>query len=165
MQQSDDKSSFSYAGDIGLPIAVAAMPALAFTMLGVVAGGLDKPGAKAATWQIAAIMVLEVVGIVAMAFVILTRFESSFRQLSLMTRGRPAARRRFCLFLAIMFLLFFDLLLNVGAAFAGGLGMTVAACPMFVAYLVCRWAAFAGLATDGLLTTPQPSGPTDQWSG
>ena len=152
MQHRDNKSSFSYAGDIGVPFAVAAMPALAFTMLGVVAGGVDKPGAKAATWQIAAIMVLEVVGIVAMAFVILTRFESSFRRLSLMTMGRPAARRRFCLFLAIMFLLFFDILLNVGAAFVGGQGMTVIACPMFVAYLVCRWAAFAGLTTDSLTT-------------
>lgn len=159
MQQSAENSSISCVGDICVPFAVAAAPALAFTLLGVVTRGMDKAGVKPATWQIAAIMVLEVVGIVAMAFVILTRFESSFRQLSLMTMGRPAARRRFCLFLAIMFLLFFDILLNVGAAFVGGQGMAVIACPMFVAYLVCRWAAFAGLATDSL--TPDDRQPDD----
>ena len=116
-----------------------------FTLLGLVTNGLDKPGAKAATWLIVTMIVLQTLGIIAMAFVILLRFEIGRQQLSLRTNDNPPVWRKLILFLSIVFILLFDILTNVAAAFAGAGPLLVLAVPAFVAYLLCIRVAFARL--------------------
>ena len=131
--------------DIYIPITIAAVPAGMFTLLGLVTNGLDKPGAKAATWLIVTMIVLQTLGIIAMAIVILLRFEIGRQQLSLRTNDNPPVWRKLILFLSIVFILLFDILTNVAAAFAGAGPLLVLAVPAFVAYLLCIRVAFARL--------------------
>ena len=131
--------------DIYIPITIAAVPAGMFTLLGLVTNGLDKPGAKAATWLIVTMIVLQTLGIMAMAFVILLRFEIGRQQLSLRTYDNPPVWRKLILFLSIVFILLFEILTNVAAAFAGAGPLLVLAVPAFVAYLLCIRVAFSRL--------------------
>ena len=131
--------------DICVPFSIAAIPAGLFTLLGFVSKGLDKPGAEPATWVIVVMVALETLGIIAMAFVILMRFELSFKQLSLRTNDNPAIWRKLILFCSIVFVLLFDILTNVAAAFAGAGPLLVLAVPAFIGYILCVRVAFARL--------------------
>lgn len=131
--------------DFCIPFSVAAIPAGLFTLLGFVTKGLDKPGAEPATWVSIVMLILQTLGIIAMAFVILMRYELGFQQLSLRTNGSPAIWRKLILFLSIVFVLLFDILTNVAAAFAGAGPILVVAAPIFIGYIFCVRIAFAGL--------------------
>jgi len=135
----------SPAWDIYIPFSIAAIPASLFTLLGFVTKGLDKPGAQTATWVIVMMLVLQTLGIIAMAFVILIRFERGFQQLSLRTNGSPAIWRKLILLSSIVFVLLFDVLTNVAAAFAGAGPLLVFAAPAFIGYVCCVRVAFARL--------------------
>ena len=131
--------------DFGIPFSIAAIPAGLFKLLGFVTEGLDKPGAEPSTWVLIVMMILQTLGIIAMAFVILMRFEHGFLQLALRTNGSPAIWRKLILFLSIVFVLLFDILTNVAAAFAGAGPLLVLAGPIFIGYIFCVRIAFAGL--------------------
>jgi hypothetical protein len=89
---------------------------------------------------------LQTLGIVAMAFVILMRFELAFRQLSLLTNGHAPVWRKLALILSIVCLLLFDILTNVSAAFTGAEPLLVTAVPTFFAEFLCKRVAFARLS-------------------
>ena len=131
--------------DIYIPFSIAAIPAGLFTLLGFVTKGLDKPGAEPATWVIVVMLVIQTLGIIAMAFVILMRFEIGFQQLLFRANGSPAIWRRLILFCSIVFVLLFDILTNVAAAFAGAGPLLVLAVPAFIGYIFCVRVAFARL--------------------
>ena len=141
-------SRYSMAWDVVIPIVVAAVPVGAFRLLGLLTRGLDEPGATAPPLMIAAMVVLQTIGIVTMAFVLLTRFGQAFSQLHALTDRQPAAWRRCALVLSITCLLLTQILANVGAAFAGAGFLLVAAVPTFLAFLACKGIAFAGLCGD-----------------
>ena len=132
--------------DIFIPMVIVAVPSGAFKLLGLVANGLNQPGAIAPIPVIVAMVALQTLGIVAMAFVILTRFEGAFRQLSFLTNGQPPVWRRFALLLSMACLLLSDVLTNVSAAFAGAGFLLVVAAPAFITYIVCKRVAFACLS-------------------
>ena len=132
--------------DIYIPIAIAGVPAAIFTLLGFVTDGLDKPGVVAPLWLIVPMIALQTLGIIAMAYVILVRFEFAFRQLSLFTKGNPSVWRKLALKLSIVCLLLFNILTNVSAAFAGAGPLFVAAVPAFFAYVLCKRIAFSRLS-------------------
>ena len=131
--------------DVFIPIAIASVPAGMFKLLGMVTSGLDKPGAKPATWIIFTMIILQTFGTIAMALVVLSRLEKGRNQLQARTQGNPSGWRKIILFLSIIFLLLFDILTNVAAAFAGAEILVVPAVPAFFAYLLCFRAAFARL--------------------
>ena len=137
---------YSTFWDIYIPIVIVAIPAGIFTLLGFITDGLDKPGAIAPLWVSVAMVVLQTLGIVAMAFVILMRFEGAFRQLSLLTNSHPPVWRKLALIFSIVWLLLFDILTNVSAAFVGAGPLLVAAVPTFFAYSLCKRVAFARLS-------------------
>lgn len=139
-------SCYSIAWDVVIPAILAAIPVGAFRLLGFVTQGLDKPEATTPQILIAAILMLQTIGIIVMAFVILSRFENAFSQLSTRTNHQPPAWRRLALMLSIACLLLTDILANVAAAFAGAGFLLVAAVPTFLGYLACKGIAFAGLS-------------------
>jgi len=131
--------------DFCIPFSIGGIPAGLFALLGFVTKGLDKPGAEPATWVIIVMLIIQTLGIIALAFVILMRFELGFQQLSLRTNGSPAIWRKLILFLSIVFVLLFDIVTNVAAAFAGAGPLLVLAAPVFIGYIFCVRIAFAGL--------------------
>ena len=132
--------------DIFIPMVIVAVPSGAFKLLGLVADGLDQPGAIAPTPVIVAMAALQTLGIVAMASVILTRFEGAFRELSFLTNGQPPVWRRLALLHSIACLLLSDVLNNVSAAIADAGFLFVVAVPAFITYSVCKHVAFACLS-------------------
>jgi hypothetical protein len=135
----------SMLGEIYIPITVAAVPAALFALLGLITEGLDNPRVEPPTLVIVAMIVVQTLGIIAMAFVILMRLEFAFGKLLIYANGHPHAWRKATLTLSIFCLLMFDILTNVSAAFAGAEFLLVASVPVFLAYLVCNRVAFAGL--------------------
>lgn len=140
-------NSFRLSGvwDVYVPITIAIVPAGIFLLLGLVTDGLDKPGAEPAAWLLVTMAVLQTLGIIAMAVVVLIRYEVSLQQLLLRTDGYPPIWRKLVLRLAIVFILLFDLLTNLAAALAGAGPLVFLAIPAFIAYLFCIRIAFAGL--------------------
>ena len=130
--------------DICVPLSIAIVPTVAFTLLRIVTQGLDKPRAVIPAWVAIAMFSLQFLGMVSMAIVILVRSDFRRRQLSNWTNGNPARWRSWALGLAMLFLLMFDVILNVAGAFGGG-PLVVVAIPMFIAYLGCIYIAFAKL--------------------
>ena len=143
----DRKKPFrlSATWDLGIPFAIAAIPAVLFSLLGLVTAGMNKPGAEVATWQIVIMLVLQTLGMISMAVVILMRWHLGNQQLSLRTDGKPANWRKAILFFSIVLLLLFDILTNVAAAFAGAGLLLPFAFPLFLGYLFCLRMAFVGL--------------------
>lgn len=135
----------SRLGEIYIPLAVASVPAGLFTLLGFILRGLDRPGAEAPGFVILAMIAVEMLGMIAMALVFLTRYELGMRNLMKDTNGQPHVWRRLALMLSFACLLIFDVVTNVSAAIAGAGFIIVAAVPVFLAYLVFKRVAFAGL--------------------
>jgi hypothetical protein len=131
--------------DIYVPFSIAAVPAGLFALLGLATKGLEKPRAEAGTWVIIVMIGLQILGIIAMSFVILMRFERSFNQLSLCNDGNPATWRRLILFCSIVFVVLYELLTNIAAGFAGAGFLLVLAAPAFIGYICCLRLAFARL--------------------
>lgn len=140
-----DASCYSIAWDIVIPLSLAALPLAAFRLLGFVTHGLDKPETTPSLAVIAAMIVLQTIGIVAMAFVVLGRFENAFRQLNARSYHKPAAWRQLAVIASIFCLLLTDILANVAVAFAGAGFLLMAAVPTFLASLACKGIAFAGM--------------------
>lgn len=131
--------------DLYVPIAIAAIPAGLFTLLGFVTQGLDTPGAEVATWVVVVMLVLQTIGIITMAVVILMRFEFGSHELSKRANGCPSVWRRITLVSSIVFVLLFDIFINVGAAFAGAGFLLWLAVPAFIGYVFCVRVTFARL--------------------
>lgn len=131
--------------EIYLPVVAAAVPAGLFALLGWITKGLDKPGVAMPIWVIVAMIVVQTLGIISMAMVILVKSDLGFRKLMACTSGRPHFWRKSALRLSIVCLLVFDILTNVSAAFAGAGFLFAVAVPVFVAYIVCDRIALAGL--------------------
>ncbi|MEZ6106909.1 MAG: hypothetical protein R3B96_12505 [Pirellulaceae bacterium] len=131
--------------DLAIPLVAAAIPAGLFALLGLATRGLAQPGAQPPVWLVVTMAMLEILGIVAMAFVILMRLEFGRRHLALRTDGYPEAWRKAVLFTSVAFILLFDILTNVAAAFAGASPLLLLAVPAFLGYVACVRIAFAGL--------------------
>lgn len=140
------ESLFSMMGDVVIPIVIAAVPIGAFRLIGLFTRGLDTPEVTVSPSAIAAIIVLQTVGIVSMAFWILCRFEHDSIHLHARTDRHPPAWRRLALMLSIACLLLTAVLTNLGAAFAGAGLLVIAAVPTLLASLACKGIAFAGLS-------------------
>ena len=138
-------SRFSIASEVVLQVIVVVIPVVAFMLMGLIAHGLDKSG-KSSPYLFAAIVVLQTVGIAAMAFAILVRFKNAFGQLRALTSPHPPAWRRLALMLSIACVLLTDLCANLAVAFDGAGFLFVAGVPMFFIALVCHGVAFAGLS-------------------
>lgn len=131
--------------EVYIPFTAAAIPAGIFALLGFVTNGLDKPGAEAPLWVIVTMVALEILGIIAMAVVILTRSELAFKELLNYTNGHSPAWRGGALMLSFVCLLLFDVLTNISAAFSGAGLLIVGAIPAFFAYVGCGRVALVGL--------------------
>jgi len=131
--------------DIYIPVAIAVVPASIFAMLGFVTAGLDKPNAEPSIYVTVAMVVLQTLGIIAMAWVILMRFDTGMQQLSIRSNGAPPIWRKLVLMLSLMFILLFDVLTSLAAALAGAELFLVLAVPAFIMYVSCVRIAFAGL--------------------
>ena len=140
-----DASCYSVAWDIVIPLSLAALPFAAFRLLGLVTHGLDKPEATPPLAVIAAMIVLQTIGIVAMAVLVFWRLGTAFSQLNARSNHKPAAWRRLAVILSVVCLLLTDILANVAAAFAGGGFLLMAAVPTFLASLACKGIAFSGM--------------------
>ena len=130
--------------DICVPLSIGLVPAFAFTLLRLVTVGLDKPGAIVPAWVAITMFSLQLLGMVSMAVVVLIRADYRRKQLSIFTDGNPAAWRSWALGLSMLFLLMFDVILNVAGAFCCG-PLLFLAIPMFIAYLGFIYLAFARL--------------------
>ena len=140
-----DESCTSIAWDVVIPIILAAIPLAAFRLLGLVTQGLDRPEATLPSLVIAAMLVLQTIGIVAMAVLVFWRMGTVFSQLNARTNCQPAAWRRLAVILSVVCLLLTDILANVAAGFAGAGFLWMAAVPIFLASLACKNIAFVGI--------------------
>jgi uncharacterized membrane protein YidH (DUF202 family) len=140
-----DESCYSIAWDVVIPIILAAIPLAAFRLLGLATQGLDKPEATLPRFVIAAMLVLQTIGIVAMAVLVFWRLGTGLSQLNARTNCQPAAWRRVAVILSVVCLLLTDILANVGAGFAGAGFLLMASVPTFLASLACKGIAFAGI--------------------
>ena len=145
MAETSQPFRLSPVWDLYVPIAIAAIPAGLFTLLGFVTQGLDTPGAEVATWVVVVMLVLQTIGIITMAVVILMRFEFGSHELSKRANGCPSVWRRITLVCSIVFVLLFDIFINVGAAFAGAGFLLWLAVPAFIGYVFCVRVTFARL--------------------
>lgn len=147
---SSRESHDSWSGEVYIPISVATIPPALFMLLGFITKGMDKAVAEPSLFVIVAMMAVQTLGMVAMAFVILVRHERASKELSVSAEGNPHALRKMILLLSITCLLLFDILTNVAAAVAGAGPLLVAAVPVFAAYLFFNRVAFAGLSRNRL---------------
>jgi hypothetical protein len=126
-----------------IPFLAAAVPACLFALLGWITSGLNQPNAAPPIWIVVAMIVVQTLGIISMATVILMRYELDCRRLLISTKGQPHFWRKCSLTVSIASLLTFDILANVSAAFADAEFLALFAVPAFVAYLVFNRIALA----------------------
>ena len=131
--------------DLCVPFVIAAIPAGLFVLLGFIASGLDRPGAKLSFLVIVLMGVLQSLGIIAMAVVILMRYRFGLRELAMRTSGNLPIWRRLMLLCSLAFVLLFDAFTNVAAAFEGAGFLLLPAAPAFIGYIICVRIAFARL--------------------
>lgn len=135
----------SVYGEILIPMIVAAVPAMLFLLLGLITQGMDVPGAKIPLGKVLLMIVVQTVGIVSMAVVVLIRFGIGSEMLRILSNGQPKLWRKCALISSIVCLLLFDISTNVAAAFAGAGFLLTGAIPAFFAYVFCNRIAFKGL--------------------
>jgi hypothetical protein len=143
------KSVAEAAREACLPFLAAVFPASLFRLMGLISIGFDKPGMEPPIWIIVSMLALQVLGMIAMAIVILVRFDHGSRRLKFLMDGQPHAWRKCNLFLSITSLLLFDLLSNISAAFAGAEFLLAGAGAAFIAYMAFNRFAFAGTEQIG----------------
>lgn len=132
-----------------MPLLIVAAPPVIFRLLGSFTQGLEKPNAVMPLWLTVTVGVLNVSGIIAMAILILTRFEAAFQELAAVTSDDPPKWRKLALVFSIGCLLVSDILANVVAAFGGAEFLLTAAMPTFLIYLLLKHAAFVRLPNSG----------------
>ncbi|MFN9720365.1 MAG: hypothetical protein ACK58L_16835 [Planctomycetota bacterium] len=146
-------AGFSKYWDIYLPLGISSVPAGCFKLMRLVTAGADQPGAGIATWQIATMVVLQTVGVIGMAVVILLRMELGLAQLRHCSGNRMLKWRRLCLILSIMCLACFDMCLNVGVGFNGAGAFIAASVVWYLIYLIGIRITFFRLPAAGIQTT------------
>jgi hypothetical protein len=128
------------AWNFGVPLLVAIIPGILFRLMGIVGNAISKPNAEPPAWAITLMIVFQILGMVAMAFVFLIRWDYSFRKLAALTSGRPHFARRLTLLLSFACLLIFDILFNTGTALAGSWEIAVvlwlASAPVFAGFVM-----------------------------
>ena len=142
----DDQQSTLW--EILLPLAAAAVPATAFWVLGFITPLIAKQGDDSPGWVVALMICLEVFGIVAMAVILLARYDFGSKRLSDRTNGNPPAWRKATLIFAMAMLLLYDTTVNLAAAFAGGGVLLVIGIPAFFAYLALGRLSLIGLGNQ-----------------
>ncbi len=133
-------------GEIDIPLVTAAVPAFLFRLQGVLVAGWGKPGLKLPLSVTVPLIVLEVLGIVAMAVVALWRLELGSRKLIQLAAGKPQFWRKCFLVLSISCLVLFDVVTNTVAAFGGAGSLLPLAALAFISYVICNRVAIRGLA-------------------
>ena len=136
---------FSRFWDIYLPLGMSSIPAGCFKLMGMAAAGLDQPGAGIANWQFVAMLVLETIGIVGMAVVVLIRLEMGMTQLNVASGGNRKSWRRNCLLISMGCLTLFDIFLNLGSAFTDATLFIVVAVFWYLLYVLGIRLTFARL--------------------
>lgn len=132
--------------DIYIPFTITAIPASLFALLGLVFKcAVNGPAGQTSTWLVKMIVVLQTLGIIAMAFVTLMRYEIGFQELFTRTNGRPAIWRKLFLLCSIALVLLFDILTNLAVAIPDADLMLVPAALAFIGYLICVHVAFLQL--------------------
>ena len=132
--------------DIYIPFTITAIPASFFVLMGLVINNdLRKPPGIHDIWVPVTIVVLQTLGGIAMAVVILMRYEIGFQQLSIRTNGSPAIWRKAFLFCSIASILLFDILTNLVVAFPDAGLMLFPAALAFIGYIFCLRVAFSHL--------------------
>lgn len=149
--------------DIGAPLVLMAIPVGCFMLVGFFTKGLDTPTAKMPSSLETSLCVLQLVGMIALAVLILTRFDAANRKLVRLTGDpSPPAWRRLLLLLSIGCLLFSDIMTNVGVA-THAEWLVGFALPMFAVYATVKQIAFVGLGPS--LPPLEPPLPGDDQSG
>jgi len=128
-------------------IAVTAAPAIFFSLIGLITRGLDEPGAKVSPALMVALLLLQSLGIVAIALAALMNFGIAQQRLARLNSGVVPAWRQSLLWIALSMLVLFYVLANLGAAFAGADMFLIAACPAFLGYVAMERLAFHRLPT------------------
>jgi hypothetical protein len=132
--------------DIYIPFTITAIPASFFVLIGLLNNNaLVKPPGKIDSWVLVMIVVLQTLGFIAMAVVILMRYEIGFQQLSIRTNGSPAIWRKAFLFCSIALILLFDILTNLVVAWPDASLMLIPAALAFIGYIFCLQVAFSRL--------------------
>lgn len=144
-ERSSRPLSFSSWWDLYVPFGVAALPAGLFQLLGILGEAGRQAGGKLAVWAVVGMAVTQVLGIFAMALVVLMRYDRGFRMLASRAAGRPSPWRQVLLLFSIVLVLCFDVLVNVATAFGGAELLLLLALPVFLGYVVCFRLAFMGL--------------------
>ena len=126
---------FSRFWDLYLPVGISSIPASCFKLMRLAAAGLDQPGAGIATWQIVVMLVLQTIGIVGIAVVVLVRVEMGMAQLAAASPHNPTRWRRRCLFVSMGCLALFDIFFNVGV-FAGASPLIAVAFLWYLLYVL-----------------------------
>lgn len=134
--------------ELVVPLLVAAVPSGLFRLLGLLAKGFDKPGMTLPVWLKISMAAVLVVGIIAMATVVLAQFDYRSRALMSLTGGVPSPWRRYTLLLSMICLLLFDILTCISAAFTGAGVLWLLAAPIFIAYKMFGALVLAGLGSN-----------------
>lgn len=129
-----------------IPFLAAAVPAGLFALLGWITSGLNQPHVAPPILVVVAMIVVQTLGIISMATVILINYELGFRRLLIYTKGRSHFWQKKALTISIASLLTFNILANVSAAFADAEFLALFAVAAFVAYLVFNRVAPAVVA-------------------
>ena len=138
------RSMLAHSGEIYIPLIAAAITSVLFTLLGFFLRAWEQAGVEPPVWQIVLISVLNLLGFISMAFVILMKYDLGKLALILHSNGQPKLWRRCSLALSIGCLILFDIFSMIAAVFAAWPVFIVAA-PVFVGYIVFNRIAFAGL--------------------
>lgn len=132
--------------NIYIPLTIATIPACFYVSAGLILDWLlNKPMEQGDAWVHDIIVLLQLAGMFAMAYVILMRYEIGFKELFERTDGRPAVWRKAFLLCSIACILLFDILTNLAAAFPDA-GLILVPAPFaFIGYLLCVRIAFSEL--------------------
>jgi hypothetical protein len=137
--------TFSMLGEIFIPLAAAAVPAALFRVVGLLVRDFDKPGIEMPTSTAVAMGIVQILGIVSMAVVVLWRGDQNWKRLMFLSDGQPQLWRRYCLRVSLVCLFLFDIFSNLMAAFSGTEILVFVAVPFFITYVIFNLSAFAGL--------------------
>jgi hypothetical protein len=132
----------SWLWDTFLPFTMATVPVAILQIIGVLSFAFFEPGTPSPVWLIALLGTLKVIWMIALAVVILIRFEFCCKQLNHLTGCVPPVWREGALGASLLFLLLFDILANIGFGIPGGLPVVAFAIPMFIMYLCLIRVAF-----------------------
>jgi hypothetical protein len=128
-----------------LRIVATASPALFFSLIGIITRGLDQPGAGIGLPVLVGLVVLQSLGIVAIAIAAVINSAVAHQRLERLTTGAVPLWRKTLLRIALCLLLLFYVLVNLGAAFAGADLFLVAAGPIFLGFVALQRLAFLRL--------------------